>query len=263
MPGEKVVCESCWNVSQSDRADKLSGLGGSGLGTPNKVQLRTNLWLPPSWQSPDLTPARQSCPSKLSQSRGPRIVGDIHGDVPEYPLILRVGRVVLVYQYKDSSVVNHLFIRQTQFYTYSFRSNTLELGFNAHCTARNVQLDIVECICRIIFLCGRRLNPDWVIRVLKGIVLVGCWVTWLIVFVQRGKEELREATALLTAQQTSLEIIVNMCCSDGEWCGHGQPCWPQAFFVKYISYDTVTNYVFVYRISYYSEKCSQMSHLRI
>uniref|UniRef100_A0A8C8LPA4 SYO1-like TPR repeats domain-containing protein n=1 Tax=Oncorhynchus tshawytscha TaxID=74940 RepID=A0A8C8LPA4_ONCTS len=29
-----------------------------------------------------------------------------------------------------------------------------------------------------------------------------------------GKEELREATALLTAQQTSLEIIVNMCCSD-------------------------------------------------
>uniref|UniRef100_A0A4W6E6T5 HEAT repeat containing 3 n=1 Tax=Lates calcarifer TaxID=8187 RepID=A0A4W6E6T5_LATCA len=38
----------------------------------------------------------------------------------------------------------------------------------------------------------------------------------------RGKEELREATALLTAQQTSLEIIVNMCCSDGECCGHGQ-----------------------------------------
>ncbi|XP_029497604.1 HEAT repeat-containing protein 3-like [Oncorhynchus nerka] len=30
----------------------------------------------------------------------------------------------------------------------------------------------------------------------------------------RGKEELREVTALLTAQQTSLEIIVNMCCSD-------------------------------------------------
>ncbi|KAF7658406.1 hypothetical protein LDENG_00013170 [Lucifuga dentata] len=30
----------------------------------------------------------------------------------------------------------------------------------------------------------------------------------------RGREELREATALLTAQQTSLEIIVNMCCSD-------------------------------------------------
>uniref|UniRef100_A0A672F4I0 SYO1-like TPR repeats domain-containing protein n=1 Tax=Salarias fasciatus TaxID=181472 RepID=A0A672F4I0_SALFA len=30
----------------------------------------------------------------------------------------------------------------------------------------------------------------------------------------RGKEELREATALLTAQQTSLEIIVNVCCSD-------------------------------------------------
>ncbi|XP_068169237.1 HEAT repeat-containing protein 3 [Antennarius striatus] len=28
------------------------------------------------------------------------------------------------------------------------------------------------------------------------------------------KEELREAVALLTAQQTSLEIIVNMCCSD-------------------------------------------------
>lgn len=37
----------------------------------------------------------------------------------------------------------------------------------------------------------------------------------------RGKEELREAMALLTAQQTSLEIIVNMCCSedpsDDEW----------------------------------------------
>ncbi|KAM9410577.1 HEAT repeat-containing protein 3 [Pholidichthys leucotaenia] len=37
----------------------------------------------------------------------------------------------------------------------------------------------------------------------------------------RGKEELREATALLTAQQTSLEIFVNMCCcddpSDDEW----------------------------------------------
>ncbi|XP_058485168.1 HEAT repeat-containing protein 3 [Solea solea] len=30
----------------------------------------------------------------------------------------------------------------------------------------------------------------------------------------RCREELREATALLTAQQTSLEIIVNMCCSD-------------------------------------------------
>ncbi|KAM6949693.1 HEAT repeat-containing protein 3 [Lycodopsis pacificus] len=30
----------------------------------------------------------------------------------------------------------------------------------------------------------------------------------------RDQEELKEATALLTAQQTSLEIIVNMCCSD-------------------------------------------------
>lgn len=30
----------------------------------------------------------------------------------------------------------------------------------------------------------------------------------------RGREELREAMALLGAQQTSLEIIVNMCCSD-------------------------------------------------
>uniref|UniRef100_A0A8C7ZXV2 HEAT repeat containing 3 n=1 Tax=Oryzias sinensis TaxID=183150 RepID=A0A8C7ZXV2_9TELE len=30
----------------------------------------------------------------------------------------------------------------------------------------------------------------------------------------KGKKELREATALLIAQQTSLEIIVNMCCSD-------------------------------------------------
>uniref|UniRef100_A0A8C5DHM4 SYO1-like TPR repeats domain-containing protein n=1 Tax=Gouania willdenowi TaxID=441366 RepID=A0A8C5DHM4_GOUWI len=36
----------------------------------------------------------------------------------------------------------------------------------------------------------------------------------LVNIVQRGKEELREATALLTAQQTSFEIIVNMCCSD-------------------------------------------------
>ncbi|KAI4830758.1 hypothetical protein KUCAC02_002371 [Chaenocephalus aceratus] len=31
---------------------------------------------------------------------------------------------------------------------------------------------------------------------------------------KRQQAELREATALLTAQQTSLEIIVNMCCSD-------------------------------------------------
>jgi len=38
--------------------------------------------------------------------------------------------------------------------------------------------------------------------------------------VQRDKEELKEAASLLTAQQTSLEIIVNMCCSDGEWS-----CW--------------------------------------
>ncbi|XP_031704657.1 HEAT repeat-containing protein 3 [Anarrhichthys ocellatus] len=30
----------------------------------------------------------------------------------------------------------------------------------------------------------------------------------------RDQEELKEATALLTAQQTSLEIIVNLCCSD-------------------------------------------------
>uniref|UniRef100_A0A673XYB6 HEAT repeat containing 3 n=1 Tax=Salmo trutta TaxID=8032 RepID=A0A673XYB6_SALTR len=41
-----------------------------------------------------------------------------------------------------------------------------------------------------------------------------CSVNSLLFFLQRGKEELREATALLTAQQTSLEIIVNMCCSD-------------------------------------------------
>ncbi|XP_077567848.1 HEAT repeat-containing protein 3 [Stigmatopora nigra] len=33
-------------------------------------------------------------------------------------------------------------------------------------------------------------------------------------FLPREMEELREATALLTAQQTSLEILVNMCCSD-------------------------------------------------
>ncbi|XP_060715508.1 HEAT repeat-containing protein 3 [Tachysurus vachellii] len=33
-------------------------------------------------------------------------------------------------------------------------------------------------------------------------------------FLPRDKPDLREAVALLTAQQTSLEIIVNMCCSD-------------------------------------------------
>lgn len=59
-------------------------------------------------------------------------MGDIHEDVPEYPLILRFVWVVLVYQCKDSVKI----IMQTQFYTYSFRSSTLELGFNAHCTAR-------------------------------------------------------------------------------------------------------------------------------
>lgn len=41
-----------------------------------------------------------------------------------------------------------------------------------------------------------------------------------VLYVQRDKEELKEAVALLTAQQTSLEIIVNMCCFDGEYCGH-------------------------------------------
>lgn len=81
-------------------------------------------------------------------------------------------------------------------------------------------------------------NSDWVITVLTVIVLVVCWLTWLLVYFQRGKEELREATALLTAQQTSLEIIVNMCCSDGECCKHGQQCWPQAFCINMISSDT-------------------------
>lgn len=57
------------------------------------------------------------------------------------------------------------------------------------------------------------------------------------VFFQRDKEELREATALLTAQQTSLEIIVNMCCSDGECCGHGKQCCPWAPCVNIISCD--------------------------
>jgi len=33
---------------------------------------------------------------------------------------------------------------------------------------------------------------------------------------KRDRLELREAKALMSAQQTSLEIIVNMCCSDGE-----------------------------------------------
>lgn len=103
-------------------------------------------------------------------------------------------------------------------------------------------------------LCGRQLNSDWVITVLTVIVLVGCWLTWLLAFVQRGKEELREATALLTAQQTSLEIIVNMCCSDGECCGHGQQCWPQALCINIIPCDTATQYVFVYRRDYYNRK---------
>ena len=53
----------------------------------------------------------------------------------------------------------------------------------------------------------------------SGCVPAACSVNSLLFFLQRGKEELREATALLTAQQTSLEIIVNMCCSDGECCG--------------------------------------------
>lgn len=57
---------------------------------------------------------------------------------------------------------------------------------------------------------------------LTVLVLVRRRLTRLLVFVQRDKEELKEATALLTAQQMSLEIIVNMCCSDGECCGHGQ-----------------------------------------
>ena len=43
-----------------------------------------------------------------------------------------------------------------------------------------------------------------------------CVCVWVCVCVQQGKEELREATALLLSQQTSLEVIVNMCCSDGE-----------------------------------------------
>lgn len=128
---------------------------------------------------------------------------------------------------------------------------------------KKVQLDILECICRIIsLLCGRQLNPDWVIIVLKGIVLAGCWLTWLLVFVQRGMEELREATALLTAQQTSLEIIVNMCCSDGELCGHGQPCWPPGSFHQILFPVTQPPTVcFVYRKSHCSKKCPQIVHL--
>lgn len=46
-----------------------------------------------------------------------------------------------------------------------------------------------------------------------------------------------EAMALLTAQQTSLEIIVNMCCSDGECCGHVKQHWPLAVCINIISYD--------------------------
>lgn len=41
---------------------------------------------------------------------------------------------------------------------------------------------------------------------------VGCWV-----FFQPTNRELREAQALLVAQQTALEMIVNMCCSEGSY----------------------------------------------
>lgn len=39
----------------------------------------------------------------------------------------------------------------------------------------------------------------------------------LFLFLKPTNKELREATALLTAQQTALELIVNMCCSEGLW----------------------------------------------
>ena len=46
-------------------------------------------------------------------------------------------------------------------------------------------------------------------------------------FIQRDMGKLRDAVALLAAQQTSLEIIVNMCCSDGECGGRwGPPVTP-------------------------------------
>lgn len=76
--------------------------------------------------------------------------------------------------------------------------------------------------------------------VLRVIVLVGCRLTPLLIPVQRGKEELREAVALLTAQQTSLEIIVNMCCCDGECRGRGQRRSPRALGVSFIPCDTAS-----------------------
>lgn len=66
------------------------GFGRSRLGTLSKVQPGTSFWLPPRWQSPDLTSARQSCPSHLSHSQSPKIAGDIHGGVPEYPVMMWV-----------------------------------------------------------------------------------------------------------------------------------------------------------------------------
>ncbi len=80
MPGEKVAYESPWSASQTDRADKLSGSG---------EQIRdTRQGSTGDQLSPELTSARQSCPSHLSHTQSPKILGDIHGDVSKYPLIL-------------------------------------------------------------------------------------------------------------------------------------------------------------------------------
>lgn len=119
----------------------------------------------------------------------------------------------------------------------------LKQGF-LRITVWKVLVDVFECnFWKRSLDCGGQLSSDLVLTVLRVMVFLGCWLTWLLVFVQRGKEELRKATALLTAQQTSLEIIVNMCCSDGECCGHGQQCSPQALFISIISCDMTTQYL--------------------
>lgn len=209
---------------------------GSRLGTLSKVQPGTSFWLRPRWLCPDLTPARQSCPSQLSHGGSPKIAGDIHDDVPTYPLIswltqwgyIHRSFIFFIFQfflslYKGTQTLwKALEWNDESHLNLTFPSNVTPL--QQVFTSITVQKCGWTCLNTTV---GLNLFTA-AITVLTVIVLLGCWLTWLLVFVQRGKEELREATALLTAQQTSLEIIVNMCCSDGECCGHGQQCWPRA-----------------------------------
>lgn len=202
----------------------------SKLGTLSEVQLGTNYWLPPcsSDKSPDLTLARQSCPSHLSHNLRPL-------GLSQSKLCFFSGSAVLCTSVAKQTQTRLLSVDWLAELKLKWQS-----WFDLHHCTHKVRLDMFEYICRNeSLLCGGAAEL-WVITVLTVIVLVGCWLTWLLVFVQRGKEELREATALLTAQQTSLEIIVNMCCSDGECCGHGHQCWPRALCIKIISCDIAT-----------------------